>query len=158
MPGSEHLVCCTFPRCFTPLPDVPDQGKQRSVQRRGKRGGPCGQVNSGKPLCAPSPREAQRRNSSFWSASSRAGPGAGRRRELRGRASPGEGGGGRRARPAHLGRGASAPAPLPSAPWRMNGPGRKVRGSRAGQEVAGRPQGLRPAAGCPKPGHDGVGC
>lgn len=101
---------------------------------QGPEGRPVGQGNSGKPFCAPSLREARRRNSSFWSASSR----AGRRRERRGRAGPKEGGGGRRARPAHLGSGASAPAPLPSAPGRMNGPGRKVRGSLTGGSGGGR--------------------
>lgn len=53
---------------------------------------------------------------------------------------------------------AASPAPLPSAPWRMNGPGKKVRESREGQGLAGRLQGLPPAPGCSKLGHDGVEC
>lgn len=122
-----------FPRALCPITKCSRSGQTMISTAQGPEGRPVGQSNSGKPLCAPSLREAWRRNSSFWSGSSR----VGRRRELQGRASPEEGGGGRRARPAHLGSGASAPAPLPSAPGRMNGPERKVRGSLTGGSGGG---------------------
>lgn len=61
IPGSDHLFCRTFLGRFTPLLNIPDQGKQWSVSTaQGAEGKPAGWGNWGKPFCAPSPREARK--------------------------------------------------------------------------------------------------